>query len=299
MTERRRLESDLRRYHRLFEHANDLISVVGGDGTPLYTSPSSTRLLGYPDGYQPDTGVLGVVHPDDEAAATEELRNLIAGTRGPDPFVVRVLDAQGRVKHLECVGVNLLHEPDVGGVVITARDVSERQRLSELLAHRATHDDLTGLTNRTLFVDRLTGALARSARDGHRVAVCFVDLDDFKEINDHHGHAAGDELLVDVAERLVTHVRAGDEVARIGGDEFLVLLDPVDDDAHALDAAERLVEVVTGHRSVAGTTVACAATAGVAIGHPGEDAASLMARADRALYRAKAAGKARAVLDEP
>ncbi|MEZ5179135.1 MAG: diguanylate cyclase [Acidimicrobiales bacterium] len=169
----------------------------------------------------------------------------------------------------------------------------------ELLAHRATHDDLTGLANRTLFVDRLGGALARSARDGHRVAVCFVDLDDFKEVNDHHGHATGDELLVDVAGRLAAHVRAGDEVARIGGDEFLVLLDPVDDDAHALEAATRLVEVVTGHRHVGDAEVWSAATAGVALGRPGEDAATLMARADRALYRAKAAGKARAVLDEP
>ena len=298
MTERRRLESDLRRFHHLFEHANDVITVVAGDGTPLYASPSSERLLGFPEGYRPDAGITGFVHPDDVGAARVELQALIDGTRGDEPFVVRVIDARGEVKHLECMGVNLLDEPDVAGVVITSRDVSERQRLDELLAHRATHDDLTGLANRTLFVERLSAALARSARDRHRVAVCFLDLDDFKEINDRFGHAAGDELLTDVAGRLQAHVRAGDEVARIGGDEFLVLFDPVDDEAHALAAAERLVEVVTGDRTISAGRVWSGATAGVAIGRPGEESAALMARADAALYRAKAAGKARAVLDE-
>lgn len=298
MTERRRLESDLRRFHHLFEHANDIITVVAGDGTPLYASPSSERLLGFPEGYRPEAGITGFVHPDDLEAAARELQRLIDGTRGEDPFVVRVIDAHGHVKHLECVGVNLLHEPDVAGVVITSRDVSERQRLAELLAHRATHDDLTGLANRTLFVERLTAALARSGRDGRQVAVCFLDLDDFKEINDRFGHAAGDELLVDVAGRLAAQGRAGDEVARVGGDEFLVLLDPVEGDAPALEAAARLVRLVTGDREISAGIVRSTATAGVAIGRPGEDAAALMARADRALYRAKAAGKARAVLDE-
>lgn len=298
MTERRRLESDLRRFHLLFQHANDIITVLAGDGTPLYASPSSERLLGFPEGYQPAAGILGIVHPDDLPAAAEELRALIDGTRVEEPFVVRVIDARGDVKHLECVGVNLLDEPDVAGVVITSRDVSERQRLSELLAHRATHDDLTGLANRTLFVERLAAALARSDRDGHRVAVCFLDLDDFKEINDRLGHAAGDELLVDVADRLATHARAGDEVARIGGDEFLVLFDPVADQAHALEAATRLVEVVTGEHVITAGRVRSGATAGVAVARPGEGAAALMGRADGALYRAKSAGKARAVLDE-
>jgi diguanylate cyclase (GGDEF)-like protein/PAS domain S-box-containing protein len=297
MTERRGLESDLRRFHHLFEHANDVITVVAGDGTPLYASPSSERLLGFPDGYQPEAGITGFVHPDDLEAASRELQALIAGTRGDDPYVVRVIDAHGNVKHLECMGVNLLDEPDVAGVVITSRDVSERQRLSDLLAHRATHDDLTGLANRTLFVERLTAALARSDRDGHRVAVCFLDLDDFKEINDRYGHAAGDELLVDVAGRLATHLRNGDEVARIGGDEFLVLFDPVDDEPHALEAAERLVEVVSGGRDLTAGSVWSGATAGVALGRAGEGAAALLARADGALYRAKAAGKARALLD--
>lgn len=298
MTERRRLESDLRRFHLLFEHANDVITVVAGDGTPLYASPSSERLLGFPEGYRPEAGITGYVHPDDVDAAVRELRALIDGTRRAGPFVVRVIDARGGVKHLECMGVNLLDEPDVAGVVITSRDVSERQQLAELLAHRATHDDLTGLANRTLFVDRLTAALARSDRDGHRVAVCFLDLDDFKEVNDRFGHAAGDELLAGVADRLRGHVRAGDEVARIGGDEFLVLFEPVDDEAHAIDAAERLVHVVTGEVTLTVGTVRSGATAGVAIGRPGEGAAALMARADRALYRAKGAGKSRAVLDE-
>lgn len=298
MTERRGLESDLRRFHHLFEHANDVITVVAGDGTPLYASPSSERLLGFPEGYRPDAGITGFVHPDDLPAARRELQSLIDGTRGEEPFVVRVIDARGDVKHLECMGVNLLDEPDVAGVVITSRDVSERQRLAALLAHRATHDDLTGLANRTLFVERLSAALARSARDGHHVAVCFLDLDDFKEINDRFGHAAGDELLIDVAGRLEGHVRTGDEVARVGGDEFLVVFDPVDDGAHALVAAERLVEVVSGGRDLTAGSVWSGATAGVALARPGEDAAALMARADAALYRAKAAGKARAVLDE-
>ena len=135
--------------------------------------------------------------------------------------------ADGSWRHVSALATNLLEDPSVGGLVVTARDVHARKQFEEQLRHRAFHDPLTGLANRALFYDRIEHALAREAASEGHVAVLYLDLDDFKPINDRLGHAAGDHLLVDVSERLRACMRSADTVARLGGDEFGVLLEAV------------------------------------------------------------------------
>jgi len=173
----------------------------------------------------------------------------------------------------------------------------ERWREQEQLRYKAGHDPLTGLPNRALFLDRLEHALARATRDPRRVAVLFVDLDGFKQVNDSFGHQAGDELLAQVAQRLQRSVRAGDTVARFAGDEFTVLLEDLQGLEEAVVVAERMLQVVAQPFTVAGQAVRISASIGIA-GSSSQlvDPGVLLLAADQALYTAKRTGKARYVL---
>jgi diguanylate cyclase (GGDEF)-like protein len=152
------------------------------------------------------------------------------------------------------------------------------------------HDPLTGLANRTLMRDRLEHALARSERERGATAVLFVDLDDFKQVNDTHGHAAGDAALVELGRRLQTAVRPGDTIARIGGDEFVALCEHVDEES-ALAVGERLLEAIREPFTAGEVKHELSASIGIALGPSDPDA--LLASADAATYRAKAAGRGR------
>ena len=163
----------------------------------------------------------------------------------------------------------------------------------KLLRHQALHDPLTGLPNRALLVERLGQALARTERRGWSVGVLFMDLDNFKVVNDSLGHKAGDRLLVEVAGRLREGKRPEDTVARLGGDEFVVLLEDLDDEFHATRAAERLVERLRAPFEIGGQEVYAEASVGVALGACGDDADDLLRSADIAMYRAKHGGKGR------
>jgi diguanylate cyclase (GGDEF)-like protein len=189
---------------------------------------------------------------------------------------------------------NLLDNPGVEGIVANLRDINERKAIAERLEHAAIHDPLTGLPNRALFGDRLGLALNRAQRRHSQVGVIFLDLDHFKLINDSLGHAAGDELLKVVGERLSSALRVSDTVARFGGDEFVVLCDEVTDEATVLDVAGRITETVARPTMLAKREVFITASLGVVIsGRPGHAAEELLRDADAAMYRAKDHGRAR------
>jgi len=176
--------------------------------------------------------------------------------------------------------------------VVVAIDMTERIALEEELRHQAFHDALTGLGNRALFRDRLEHALARQQRSRAALAVLSIDLDDFKAVNDAHGHVAGDRLLTEIGERLRGAVRPEDTAARMGGDEFSLLLEGVDG-TEASAVADRVLLALRQPLLIEGTDTAVSASVGIAIAHGKLDATALLQRADVAMYEAKSAGKGR------
>jgi diguanylate cyclase (GGDEF)-like protein len=170
-------------------------------------------------------------------------------------------------------------------------DITDRKRMEEAAQSAAQSDALTGLANRLLLNDRLRLALSRSRRSGNDVAVLYLDLDRFKQVNDRFGHAAGDRLLKHVALRLRSCVRSSDTVARLGGDEFVVLLEDLRDREHAVAVVEKIIEEMRHPVNLEGFQVPVTTSIGLAYANAGADADSLLKRADKALYEAKAAGR--------
>ncbi len=284
------------RFRALVHSSSDVITLAGPDLSVRFQTPSAERVLGWTAEELAGTSLVDLVHPEDRLTLLDAHAGAVAGTGADVVSEVRVRDRDGAWRHVRSVHTNLLADPSVAAVVVTTRDVTAQKRLEHQLQHNAFHDALTGLANRALFSDRLDHALARSDRAAASLAVLFVDLDDFKSVNDSAGHAAGDELLVAVAGRLRDQLRPGDTIARLGGDEFAVLLEDTDS-AAATVAADRLQAALVG---VGPDGAAVAASIGIAVGAAGQhDAAELLRSADVAMYAAKQAGKGRSAVFEP
>ncbi len=296
---RRRSES---RFRALVQHASDLITVVGPDTTVRYQSPSVEGVLGYRAEDTVGRRMLDLAHPDDLPRVLAALRRAEApGTRA-EPFEWRLRRRDGEWAHLETLPTNLLDDPLVGGIVLNSRDISERVRFQRRLAHQAFHDPVTGLPNRALFRDRVSHALAKRHQAHGGVVVVFMDLDDFKTINDSLGHAAGDRVLADVGRRLAAAIRPSDTAARFGGDEFAVLFEDVADVRRVETVVRRIASALEPPLEVEGREVFARASVGIAVGGPEapvEDADELIRNADMAMYMAKKDGKNRHALFAP
>jgi diguanylate cyclase (GGDEF)-like protein/PAS domain S-box-containing protein len=281
------------RTRQMIRYARDLIVVSNELGVIREQSSSGTEVLGYAPRELVGINLLALAHPDDADAAR---RLLEASADSPgDGFTVelRMRHADGSWRFVEARARSLLDEPEVAGIVAIFRDVTQRRALEDEIAHQAFHDSLTGLANRALFKDRVEHALTR--RGNPLPAVLFVDLDGFKAINESVGHAAGDDLLVIVSERLRECVRPEDTVARLGGDEFAVLLDDVADPRDVSNVARRIIRSMQDPFPVGDKEVFVTASVGVAV-HETEGVDQLFRDADVALYMAKTQGKGRYVV---
>ncbi len=297
------------RFRALIQHSSDVITIVDEDFTIRFVSPSFESVFGHPADKLEGTSLIDLLHPDDVIAAAEFTRELLApGTAdgqatGAPPTVKRewrIRHANGSWHNADNIGTNLLDEPVINGFVINTRDVTEQSVIREQYMHQAFHDPLTDLANRSLFLYQVGHALARTQRQGHSVSVLFLDLDNFKNVNDSLGHAAGDRLLVEAARRLATCVRDTDVIARLGGDEFAVLLEdssPVSDEIGKV--AERIGAALSTPFSLSGKEVFVSASIGIARTSAGESSEELVRNADVAMYVAKTNGKGKHVFFEP
>ena len=290
---RAQLGESERWFRSVVQNASDLILVVDLTLSVRYLSPSARRSLGLTDQDAVGHPLASFLHPDEASAILDALTWAAANAAPHRPIDCRLRQANGSFLQVETLVSPLPAEEGVAGLVLTGRDVSERKVLEQRLRRLAFHDDLTGLPNRALLRERLTHQLARRRDEhGRGLAVLFVDLDDFKTVNDSLGHVAGDELLRAVAEQFRRNLRPADTAARIGGDEFVLLLEDLPDDDTAREAAGRLLEAVERPVMVAGHEVYPKASVGIAIAQPGTlDAEALLTQADLAMYRAKRGGE--------
>jgi diguanylate cyclase (GGDEF)-like protein/PAS domain S-box-containing protein len=279
----------------LVSHASDVVAILDANGRLTYLSPSGARLLKAPVDDLIGRRWLEFLHPDDLTDAQRFLTDLVPGASGSLDH--RVLQPDGSWSDVETLATNLLTDDTIAGIILNSRDVSDRKALERRLAHLAFHDGLTGLPSRALLIDRIQHALDRHRREGTQAAILFLDLDDFKIVNDTLGHAAGDSVLTEIAARLDSCVRACDTAARVGGDEFAVLLDGLEQAEDAVTIAERIVDSLSEPIAVGDHQFVTAPSIGIALAsHQTDTAEDLVSRADTAMYHAKAQGKARFAL---
>jgi len=284
------LQRSEERFRSLVQNASDGVLVLGEDALVRYASPAVERILGRHPDERIGRPATADVHPEDRSTTERRLADVAASSGSEATLDYRIRHADGSWRTIEAIAKNLLDDPAVRGVVMNFRDITERKALEEQLRHQAFHDALTGLANRSLFLDRLEHALARASRGGPPTAVLYLDLDDFKAVNDRLGHAEGDRLLVAVAERLRAATRAADTVARLGGDEFAVIVEDVDA-TEARRTAERILEALAVPFGIGDGQILARASIGIAIrAADGAGADELLRRADIAMYAAKAQG---------
>ena len=296
LTERRGQD----RLAAMVEHSSDVVLLVDADGIISYASPGLTTTLGHRADDWTGRSLVDLVASDDSDAAAAELRKAAALQHGEmvklEASLVRV---DGHRRRMEATIANLLGGDAVDGMVATFRDVTEQRNLERQLSHRAFHDELTGLANRALFLDRMDHALRVTRPKHDPVVVLFVDLDDFKSVNDALGHAVGDQMLRSIAERIRRVAGDGDTPARLGGDEFALLLEDLGGVERALDVAESLLDAMREPVALAGHDLAVLASVGVAVSTPGMTTAGLLRDADIAMYEAKRAGKSQIKIFDP
>ena len=292
-------EAELRQAKERLEMALDGSNVVLWDTDlrtlRVYLSEAWARIVASEESDTVSTlpELVTLVHPDDVEAVRRAAIEAVKGMRATYSVEHRVRTRGGEWRWLLSRG--RVTERDANGralrMIGTNVDITERKRVEEAMSSAAQSDPLTGLANRLLFSDRLFLALSRSRRSGNDLAVLYLDLDRFKQVNDEFGHAAGDRLLKHVALRLRSCVRQSDTVARFGGDEFVVLLEDLRDREHAVAVVEKIIEEMHRPLKLEGFEVGVTTSIGIAYAHAGADGDTLLKRADKALYEAKAAGR--------
>jgi diguanylate cyclase (GGDEF)-like protein/PAS domain S-box-containing protein len=304
VTERRRAQAALqkaqRRFHGAFAEAPIGMAVIARDGALLEVNEQLCRLMGRDASALLALGLDDLVHPSDRIASAAERNQVFAGTLAVGRRETRLLHTDGRVVGVMLSSSVARRDGQVVELVVHVEDISERKALEARLTHQALHDALTQLPNRGLFVDRVQSALLRGERAGVPVSILFLDLDQFKAVNDTLGHEVGDRLLAEVARRLKAVVRPGDTAARFGGDEFTVLCDGSTTEQAAL-VAQRIAAAIEVPMELEPHGEVCVrASIGIATADaPGVTSDALLRDADAAMYAAKnATGVRYEVFDE-
>ncbi|MEO6525416.1 MAG: sensor domain-containing diguanylate cyclase [Gemmatimonadaceae bacterium] len=278
------------RFRTLVQNSSDLIFVLDADGTIRFASSSASRVIGYAPESLIGVALSALADPED-SGRVDAFIEMTAQLPGVSPLAEwRLRRPDGHTVQVEAVASNLLADPSVGGIVLNARDVGERKALLDQLAHQAFHDPLTGLANRALFRDRVMHAITLARREERVVTVLFLDLDDFKQINDSLGHAEGDRLLAMIAARLRASARSTDTVARLGGDEFAVLVEDTNATASTARLVERITEQMGFPFALSNGDVYVSASIGSASA-VGGGMDEIMRYADVAMYSAKRSGR--------
>lgn len=275
-------------FRTLVRNASDVILIVDDDSTVRYASPSAEAVFG--SSPLSGTALRDLVDPRDRERADRTLKAPREDRREEAHDHWWVLREGGRIE-VEVRCRDLRQDKTVGGLVVTLRDVTEQRQLEHELTQRAFHDSLTGLPNRTLLLERTERALLRGRREPTLTCLLFVDLDDFKIVNDTLGHTVGDQLLGAVGARLSETLRRTDTAARLGGDEFAVLMEDAKQPLDAELLAAQVIQTLNRPFQLADDSVSVSASVGVATAMDSTDAEDLLAHADLALYAAKAAGK--------
>ena len=309
---RRQLAERDQLFQLISENADDMIALVDSQGNRLYNSPAYQKVLGYSADELKSTSSLEQIHPDDRPRVLQAAEKARLSGQG-ERVEYRIRHKDGTWRYLESTASAIRNaQGETEKLVIVNRDVTERKRAEEMLFHNAFHDGLTNLPNRALFVDRLQHALTLSKKhSNYKFAVLLIDIDEFKVINDSMGHPAGDELLIQIGQRLNESVRradlvsrsrgngapdgetADDNLARLGGDEFTILLDDIRDPIEAVRVSERVQAELAAPFVVNGQDVVISASIGIASSvSPHTQAEDLLRDADIAMYRAKRTGKA-------
>jgi diguanylate cyclase (GGDEF)-like protein/PAS domain S-box-containing protein len=300
---RNALRTSEQRLQALVANTSDAILVSDTNGTVTYEAPTRR-----PDplknmGQLVGTSLLDPIHPADRPTLAGLLQTVLSTARSTKSIELRTRGEEDAWRYIQLTLTNLLDEPAVGAIVATASDITERKNIEEQLARRAFYDTLTSLPNRALLLDRIGQAEARARRRNAMIGVIFIDLDNFKRVNDSLGHHAGDRLLVAAAKRLGGCVRPSDTVARLGGDEFVILLEHLGSDATGEGAlvADNILAQFSQPFELDNKQYIVSASVGLAFALAGGgrgDADTLLRDADVAMYRAKNGGKGRYVVFE-
>jgi diguanylate cyclase (GGDEF)-like protein/PAS domain S-box-containing protein len=291
--EEERVEAE-ERYRQGFERSAFGLAVLDLDHTFTSVNPALAELLGHDAELLLGRRPLEFLHPTESENARTGIERLLSGDLAYYKREHRMVRHDGSVVSV-LIDMTLVRDAhgEPSYYFVQVRDITDRKRAEDALAHQALHDDLTHLPNRLLLVDRLSHSLARAERTGNNVAVLFLDLDRFKLVNDGLGHVVGDQLLIEVADRLSRSIRASDTVARFGGDEFVIAREDVADVTEAFEFAERVVNVLHEPAMVSGRELYTTTSVGIAIGGAGSSAEQLLRDADAAMYRAKDLGGGR------
>jgi diguanylate cyclase (GGDEF)-like protein/PAS domain S-box-containing protein len=278
-------------FRTIAENVDDLIALLDTEGRRIYNSPSYHRIFGENE-LVVGSSSFNEIHPEDRDRIKTIFRRTVetgVGERSEFRFLLK----DGSIRYIESQG-NAVHGADgrVSKVIVVSRDVTERKKVEQRLRHLSYHDTLTGLPNRTLFSDRLKLAIAAARRDKGLLALMFMDLDEFKQVNDTCGHAIGDLLLKEVADRIQDSLRESDTAARMGGDEFVVLLPAIETQLDAEVVAEKIRHAVCQPIDLGGHIMSISPSIGIAVfPENGSEEEALLKNADVAMYHAKDCGR--------